>query len=308
VNRVKGYRVFGTWLRSWVSFIVAFLALVLVYVLCWAAIQKWAPSATEYFRWGAIGAGVIGAIMLIFNELIVKWSMKAYRIRYREQCPKLWDAVVRACPAHFRPRPRIYMIPSGEMNAIAFGWGIRFMSAVGATEGIVERLSDQELTAVMAHEVGHILNKDILVSMMMMYAVMTMSFTGWMIWRFGPWKAGNSRRSSSNSKGSGGAALLVILLVGGTLYLLGRILGVILQMFVSRQREYAADARSARRMGTSRPLITALQKISGRAQIAGPIAGTAFGGLCTEDPYPNDMFSTHPAMPKRINALHDLEG
>ena len=190
------------------------------------------------------------------------------------------------------------------MNAISFGWGLPFFSAVGATKGLVDDLSQEELEAVMAHEVGHILNKDILISMAMAVTVMMMATTGWLLLRLGPY-GGRSR----SSRGKNGAvALLVLLAVGGTMYIFGRLLGIVLQAFVSRQREYAADATSARIMGSSDPLISALQKVTGRAYIgASPAVGAAVGFLCTADPEPSDVMATHPSLERRIRALEKLE-
>jgi len=242
--------------------------------------------------------------MLVFNELIVKLTTGAKRIWRREDCPKLWDAVRQVTPWYARPYPRIYLVDDYGMNAFAFGWGLPFFSAVAATNGIIKNLSDEELKAVMAHEEGHIINKDILVTMAMTITVMMIAFTGWLLWRLAPYSSSN-RRSSSDSSGNGWA-IIIALVVGGVMYGMGRLLGYILQMFVSRQREYAADAASARIMGSPQPLISALQKIEGRANFGSQVAGAAVGFLCTADPDPSDFLSTHPTMDKRLQALRDL--
>jgi len=94
--------------------------------------------------------------------------------------------------------------------------------------------------------------------------------------------------------------------VGILLYVVGRILGYVLQMFVSRQREYAADA-AAKTVGASRPLISALEKIMSNPGIGSESAGAALGFMCTADPEPSDVFATHPAPEKRLAALRALE-
>jgi len=91
------------------------------------------------------------------------------------------------------------------------------------------------------------------------------------------------------------------------MYLFGRLFGQILQLFVSRQREYAADASSSKIMGTSRHLASALKKIIKNPNIGSENVGAAMGFLCTADPEPTDLFSTHPNMEKRLTALADLE-
>lgn len=303
-RRVKWYK--ATWIRirSWLAFIAAFAILAGFWYFCYWTVDNYAGRYQIWFKYGAYVAIGIGAIMLIFNELIVKWSTGAIRIKKREQCPKLWDAVVSVSP--WPVPPRMYIVPTDGINAMSFGWGITGFSAVGATQGAIDELNDDELKAVMAHEVGHIINKDILVSMAMAITVMMMAFTGWCLLRLGPYSSGD-RRSSSDKKGGGALAVVVAIIIGALLYFGGRLLGVILQMFVSRQREYAADAKSARIIGTSKPLISALVKITRCPSIASRTANGAFGFLCTEDPDPTDLLSTHPDPEKRLEALEWLE-
>lgn len=303
-RRIKLYKSFFVLTRSWISFALALALIGVIWLGCYALVAKFAGAKLVYFKWGAWTAGVIGLLMLIFNEPLVVLIMGCKRIRKREQCPKLWDAVYGVIPWHAHPAPRIYLVPTSGMNAFAFGLGLPFFSAVGATKGIVDELNSDELRAVIAHEIGHIINKDILISTAMAISVMMMAYTGWFLLRIGPYSGG--RRSSSSSKG-GGIALLVVLLVGGFLYIFGRIIGVILQMFVSRQREYGADATSAAILGSSQPLISALKKIVRNPHIGSANQGAAFGFLCTADPEPDDLMSTHPNLGNRISALEMLE-
>lgn len=296
---------YSTWVRSWASFLFAFIAMAVMWGLCFLVIARFAPGAIRFFYWGAIGAFSICGILLVFNEPLVVLTMHAKRIKSREQCPRLWDAVHTVTPLIAKPTPRIYLVDTAGMNAFAFGWGLPFFSAVGATQGIINKLEQEELEAVMAHEVGHIANKDILVSMAMTLSVMMMAFTGWMLLKIGPYGSGNDRSSSNDKKG--GWAILAILAIGGGMYLFGRLFGYILQMFVSRQREYAADASSSKIMGTSKHLASALQKIMRNPTIGSAKVGAAVGFLCTADPDPSDMLSTHPSMSKRLAALRDLE-
>lgn len=300
-NKVRFYRVAVVWLRSWVAFAAALGLIALFWYGCYWAVATYAPSRLFYFQWGMIGAGIVGALMVLFNEIIVVHSMNAYRVYYKEENPKLWLAFERATPLLSRPRPRLYVIPERGMNAISFGLGLPFLSAVAATEGIIEDLSDDELAAVMAHEVGHVINKDILVSTIMTMSVMVMALTGWLLMRFGMY--GDDRRDRK----SGAGVLLIVVLIGLLMYGLGRIVGIILQLFVSRQREYAADATAARIIGKSRPLISALEKITRSPRFSSASAGAAFGFLCTADPEPSDLMATHPDPYDRITALQELE-
>jgi heat shock protein HtpX len=304
-SHVKFIRSVFVVLRSWIAFIMAMALIGAFWYLCYWLVDRYADKNIIYFKIGAWTAGILGLIMLVFNELIVVLTMRCRRVRSRNDCPELWDAVQAVTPWYAHPVPRIYIDDSNGMNAFAFGWGLPFFSAVCATRGAVERLSQSELEAVMAHEVGHIINKDILVSTAMAISVMMMAYTGWFLLRFGT--GGRSSRSSSDSKGKAALAILVVFLVGGLLYIVGRLIGFILQLFVSRQREYAADATSARIIGSPRPLMSALRKIIGSPRIGSTEAGAAFGFLCTADPEPDDLMSTHPEPSNRLSALEALE-
>ena len=305
--RVRLYKMIPVVLRSWVAFLFAIVILAAFWYGCYWAIARWAPGALGYFRIGAIGAGVVGGLMIIFNERLVVLCTGAQRIRQFDECPALWQAVERATPLYARPLPRIYLVPSSGCNAFAFGWGLPYCSAVAATYGITKELEPDELTAVMAHEVGHIINKDILISMVLTISVMLMAFTGWLLLRLGPYSS-SERRSSDNKGGSSAVALLVILAVGFALYGVGRLLGTVLQLFVSRQREYAADALAAQQVGRAQPLISALHRIQLNASLGSSRStNAAIGFLCTADPDPDDLISPPPSFNNRIAALQSLE-
>lgn len=304
-RRVRFFKVFQTISQSWFAFVLAMTLLGAFWYLCYWLIATYAPGYLHFFKWGVIMALIIALPMLIFNEPLVVLIMGCKRLKKRSDCPKLWEAVEKATPLLARPKPRLYICPVTAKNAFAFGWGIPFFSAVAATQGLIDSLSDEELSAVMAHEIGHIINKDILVSMAMAISVMVIAYTGWLLLRLGPYSSG--RRKSSSSKGKGGAVLIIVIIIGLLLYLFGRILGVILQMFVSRQREYAADAQSARIIGSSQPLISALQEIIKNPELSNRSVNAAIGFLCTADPDPSDFMSTHPSITKRLKALENLE-
>jgi heat shock protein HtpX len=320
MNKVSFVKANYVRLRAWIMFILSLGIMAGFWYGCWWLVATYAPQGTIYFKWGGIIAIAIGSTTLVFNELIVRSLMNAKRVKTRGDCPELWDAVMRAKPKTMFWTPRIYHLPSSGVNAISFGWGLPFMSAIGATEGAICHFNDEELAAVMAHEIGHIINKDILVSTAMTITVLMSMYTGWLLLRLGPYSGNSRSRRSSSSDSKGASAILIIMLVGGLLYIFGRLLGIVLQMFVSRQREYAADAASARIMGSSQPLISALTTIERvtngfrpferavRSSRIGPREyDTLVGALCFEDPDPEDMMSTHPKMSKRLRALANLE-
>lgn len=301
-SNVRVGRVYATTIRSWLSFFVAFAAMVLLWAVCYVVILRFVPGAVRLYVFGTFIAVSAAAVLLLLNEPLVKMVMNAKRVRNRNEAPELWDAVRAVTPWYAHPVPRIYLVQTSGMNAFAFGLGLPYLSAVGATTGLVEQLEHDELKAVMAHELGHIVNRDILVSTLMTTTVLTAALTGWLLLRVAPFMS--STRTSSKSSGWGMAVLFGI---GFVLYVFGRAFGYILQMFVSRQREYAADAASAKIMGSSRPLASALRKITRRPSIGSDTQSVAFGFMCTADPAPDDFLSTHPSMANRLKALADLE-
>ncbi len=307
-SRVKWHRWLIVWVNSWGAFLTG-LALMagLWYGFYWL-IESYTRVSLGYFRWGAYAALGVVALLLVLNEPLVRVLTDAKRIKRREDNPELWDAVVKATPWHARPLPRIYVIPEKGMNAISFGWGLPFFSAVGATEGLIKQLDEDELAAVMAHEVGHIVNKDILVSMILTLMVMIFAFTGWILENIAVHDGGSDRRSSDDDDKKDAALVwLVVFFVGMIMNRVGRAIGIIVQRFVSRQREYAADATSSRIVGTSAHMKSALQKIVKNPSIGKRKAAAVVGFLCTADPAPDDVLATHPSIENRLRALDMLE-
>lgn len=307
-SKVKWYRRIIVWINSWGAFLTGLALMAGLWYGAYWLLENYTHVSLRYFRWGAYLALGIVTLLLVLNEPLVRLSMGAKRIKRREDSPRLWDAVAKATPWHAHPLPRIYIIPGEGKNAISFGWGLPFFSAVGATEGLIAALNEEELTAVMAHEVGQIVNKDILVSMIMTLFVMIMAFTGWLLENIAVHDGGGDRRSSDDD-GKKDAALvwLVVFFVGMAMNRVGRAVGVILRAFVSRQREYAADATSSRIVGTSAHMKTALQKIVKNPSIGSREAAAAIGFLCTADPAPDDVLATHPSIENRLLALDMLE-
>ncbi|HWQ59779.1 MAG TPA: M48 family metalloprotease [Candidatus Fimivivens sp.] len=307
-SRVKWYRWLIVWINSWGAFLTGIVLMAGLWYGAYWLLENYANGSLKYFRWGAYIALGIVTLLLVLNEPLVRFSMDAKRIKRREGNPRLWDAVVKATPWQARPLPRIYVISGAGLNAISFGWGLPFFSAVGATEGLINELSEDELSAVMAHEVGHIINRDILVSMTMTLLVMIMAFTGWLLENIAVHDGSDNRRSSDDDDKKDAVLIwLLILVVGVVMNRAGRAVGVILQAFVSRQREYAADATGSRIVGTSAHLKSALRKIVKNPAIGSRKAAAAIGFLCTADPAPDDVLATHPSIENRLRALDMLE-
>ncbi len=204
------------------------------------------------------------------------------------------------------PMPRLYVIPDPTLNAFATGRSPH-RASVAVTQGLLERLSRDELQAVVAHEIGHIRNGDI--RLMTMVAVLLGSIlilADMLRWSLFWGVERRDRRSEGNA-----LLLLLWLLVA----ILAPLAAYLIAMAVSRQREYYADATSAQLTRNPEALIRALQKIAATIQPATAIP-QSLAHMCIEDPrgrpinersdFWSELFATHPPLHKRIEALRRM--
>ncbi len=306
-SRVCYERFFYILLRSWLAFLFGIITIGSFWYGCYAAVSHFAPGGAQFFKIALMIAVPIILLLLLFNEWLVCVSASAKRLKTKTDCPRLWQAVRRVSPWYaVGPMPRVYLLPDKGRNALSFGWGLPGFSAVGATQGLLDNLDDEELASVMAHEVGHAINKDILVSMTMTFSVMILALTGYLLMEIAPTSSSKSQDETGKSSSPFGAIICVV--IGGLLYYAGRLVGLLLQAFVSRQREYAADAFSVAIIGSGQPLASALKKIAENPTIGSKKIGAALGFLCTDDPVPDDLLAFHPKLENRLAQLRFLEG
>ncbi|MGP0021411.1 MAG: zinc metalloprotease HtpX [Candidatus Sulfotelmatobacter sp.] len=208
----------------------------------------------------------------------------------REELPRAYAAVERLTQKIGIPMPKIYVIPTESPNAFATGRNPSHAS-VAVTHGILGLLNDEELEGVLAHELGHVNNRDILISSV----AATIAGAITMVSRFGFFFGGGSR----DRRGGG--------LTGLFMLILAPIAATMIQLAVSRSREYEADATGAHFTGNPYALASALQKLDAYSRrvpmqaspstahlfIIQPLLGMNFGNL----------FSTHPPIAKRIERL-----
>src|ERR1700751_4593422 len=252
--------------------------------------------AGEYFggQNGMIIAFIIAAGMNFFSYFFSdKLALAMYRAQpvTREQLPRAYAVVERMTQRIGLPMPKIYVIPTDSPNAFATGRNPSHAS-VAVTEGILNLLTDEELEGVLAHELGHVNNRDILISSV------AATIAGAITWlRYGAYFGGFGGRDDRREGGMGGLLMLI----------LAPIAAMLIQMAVSRSREYAADETGAHFTGNPYALASALAKLdaySRRVPMMGtpstahlsiiqPLLGMSFGNL----------FSTHPPIAKRIERL-----
>jgi heat shock protein HtpX len=231
------------------------------------------------------------------------------KIVSREEAPDLHAMVERLCAMADLPKPRIAVIPTDVPNAFATGRSPKH-AAVAVTNGLWKRLEPQEIEAVLAHELSHIANRDVLImTVASFFAMLAALITRWGLYfgMFGGFGGGN--RSNNNNGGNQIPVWLIVFVVAAITYAVS----YILIRTISRYREYAADRGSALITGAPENLMSALQKIaSGITQIPQQdlreVAGmNAFFIVPTNwRNHVGELFMDHPPLEKRIAALSQI--
>ena len=249
---------------------------------------------------GLVMAVVMNGVAYFFSDKIALMSSGAQPVS-REQLPRLYEVMERLCGKARLPMPKLYVIPQPAPNAFATGRNPSHAS-VAVTAGLMELMTDDELEGVIAHELSHVRNYDILITSI------AATLAGAITWiaSMGRWAMifGGFGGSRDNDRGGGGLGALLMLI-------LAPIAAIVIQLGISRQREFAADASGARMVEHPNGLISALEKLGAYNKripmnvspstaslfIVAPLsAGQIFTGL----------FSTHPPLSERIAVLRNM--
>ena len=298
---------------SWIAFLLVMAALGALLWLVDSLIAGNFPNRHGHWRIGIYIAIGINVFAFVFNEPLVILIMGCRRVRRREQNPKLWDAVHTVCEnAWVAVPPRIYVVHDSGCNAFAFGWGIPFMSAVAATSGIINELEDHELRGVMAHEVAHVVNKDIICAITLSVMIGAFAIGGEILFRSMLHSGSGNSSSRSKRDGGNGMGILILLAIGFTCFAISKVVGPLLQMLISRIREYGADALGARFAGDAQGLASALEKITGKTVIrrGGAVNYLCFRAATDDHTYGrenDDLTASHPRVRNRVAALMSLQ-
>jgi heat shock protein HtpX len=236
----------------------------------------------------------------------------------RKQQPRLYNLLENLCVSRGIPMPKLKIMDSDARNAFASGLN-RWQYAITVTTGLIKALNDQELEAVLGHELTHIRNGDVQLMVTAVIIAGVVGFFGELFFRMFTnlsWNSSSSSSSSSrssssssdsNSKGGGGGAVGVVI-IAVVLILLAWLLSQVVKLALSRSRELLADAGSVELTKNPDAMISALRKIENRGELPG--ATSAVMELCIDNPREGfaDLFATHPSVDSRVQALVKYAG
>jgi heat shock protein HtpX len=281
-------------------------------------VALWDVIRTLPFSTAAAVAWIV--IAYFFHQSIIDAVTGGTEVTRQDQ-PRLYNLLENLCISRGIPMPKLKLVESGALNAFATGLNQR-QYAVSVTRGLLDTLNDQEIEAVLGHELTHIRNGDV---QMMVIAVIIAGVVGFFaellfrgffnFGRYGGWGGGggysggssssssSSDRASGDRKSGGGGAAIFIIVLAVVLIVLAWALSQLVRLALSRSREYLADAGSVELTKNPDAMISALRKIEGHGELPG--ATSAVMELCLDNPRQgfSDLFATHPSVESRVQAL-----
>jgi len=294
--------------RNSLLLIAAFLAFVTVfgYIIGFAWIGD--PVGALFGLVLALIAGTISGLLSYYaGDKMVLAASRAKEITH-DDAPVLFNVVEEMTIASGLPMPKIYIVDDTAPNAFATGRDPEHAS-VAVTNGLLEKLDRDELQGVIAHEMSHVANFDIRYSMLVGILVGTTVLISDFFLR-GLWFGGG--RGGGRRDGGGGQLQIIMVIIAVLLAILAPLFARLLQLSISRQREFLADATAVRLTRNPKGLADALQKISGDNEVL-EVANRATAHLYIVNPIKKfekrskGLFSTHPPIEERIQILRAIE-
>jgi heat shock protein HtpX len=259
-------------------------------------LQAYLGGSTGVFYGGLIGASVY-VIFTYYSGSRMALALNGAKQIQKSDNPRLWRIVENLSITNGMPMPKVYIIDDPALNAFATGRDPKH-AMVCATSGILNALEDNELQGVMAHELGHVKNYDIRVSMVAFALTAVISLIADIILRL-TWFRSDDRENNNQ----------LILIIGIVAAILAPIVAGLIQLAISRQREYLADATGALTTRYPEALASALEKVGAQGSnlrrqntstahlfFANPLRKSSLAGL----------FSTHPPIEDRVRRLHEM--
>jgi heat shock protein HtpX len=269
-------------------------------------------AAWRDFLWAAPFATAGTALWILiaykFHQTLID-AVTGGREVTREEEPRLYNLLENLCISRGIPMPKLKVTEQDALNAFATGLNQKQYS-ITVTTGLLQRLDDPEVEAVLGHELTHIRNGDVRMLVIAVVIAGVISFFAEMFFRVmfnSSWRRSSSGGSSgSDRKGSGGGGPAIIIAIA--LIALAWLLSVVIRFALSRSREFLADAGSVELTKNPDAMISALRKIEGRGELPG--ATSAVMEMCVDNPRSGiaDLFATHPSIGRRVEALVQYAG
>jgi len=265
----------------------------------------WAGEAlAQAWPFAIAGAILWFGVAYAFYQNIIDAATGAKKVD-RSAEPKLYNLLENLCISRGLTMPALRIVETEALNAFATGVH-KGQYSITVTRGLMNTLTDQELEAVLAHELTHIRNADVRLLIIAVIFVGIFSFVGEMAFRSLRFSGGgsSSRRSGRGSGGGAAVAIIVALIIVAIAYALA----IVIRFALSRKREYLADAGAVELTKNPDAMISALQKISGNSVVAN--APSEVREMFIENPHSDfaGIFATHPPIAKRIEALSKFAG
>ncbi|CAN5220373.1 zinc metalloprotease HtpX [soil metagenome] len=258
----------------------------------------------------ALVVGVVfGLISYFAGDKMVLAASRAREITH-DDAPVLFNVVEEMSIASGLPMPKVYIVDDSAPNAFATGRDPEH-ATVAVTSGLLEKLDRDELQGVMAHEMSHVANFDIRYSMLVGILVGTTVLISDFFLR-GLWFSGGRGGGRRGGDGGGGQLQIIMIIIAVVLAILAPLFARLLQLSISRQREFLADATAVRLTRNPKGLADALQKIGGDREVL-EVANRATAHLYIANPIKKfekrskGLFSTHPPIEERVEILRALE-
>jgi heat shock protein HtpX len=260
----------------------------------------------------ALPFATIGTVLWIliaykFHQTLID-AITGGREVTREEEPRLYNLLENLCISRGIPMPKLKVMESDALNAFATGLNEKQYS-ITVTTGLLKTLDNEEIEAVLGHELTHIRNGDVRMLVIAVVIAGVVSFFAEMFFRMffnsgrSSYSSGSSSSSSDRKGGGGAAIILAIVLIG-----LAWLLSVVVRLALSRSREFLADAGAVELTKNPDAMISALRKIEGRGELHG--ATSAVMEMCIDNPREGfaDIFATHPSVDRRAEALVKFAG
>jgi heat shock protein HtpX len=258
--------------------------------------------------WVTVGTLLWILIAYRFHQSMID-ALTGGREVTRQEQPRLYNLLENLCISRGLTTPKLKIMEDDALNAFATGLNDKQYS-ITVTTGLLDRLDDPEIEAVLGHELTHIRNGDVRLLIIAVVIAGAVSFFAELVFRLlfqGGFRWGGGRSSSDGDrKSSGGAAIVVVIALA--LIVVAWLLSIVIRFALSRSRELLADAGSVELTKNPDAMISALRKIEGRGELQG--ATSAVMEMCVDNPREGfaDLFATHPSIDSRIAALVKFAG